>query len=252
MKESLIKLFYKIDRLTLRERIIISVTAILVLLVLWLLLIYSPQKKSLTKMNLETQQENTDTLVLTQKRKTIENLATDNTVPKLMAKFDSLKLEMQQLEEKASRYNQRFISEDELAKLLYSILKQTDGVSIQSFSNTAFSTNHATETVAAPVGVVSSMPTDAATSAPSTSNGATQDLPLPEIPSERMQYKLTLNGDYFSVMAYLSRLEKLDWQLYWDKFDYKVTSYPQATVLVEFYTLRPATESPVTAKGAKP
>ena len=147
MKESLIKLRYKIDKLTMRERMIILTTVILFLLVFWFLLVYSSQKSGMFLMEINTNREKADAALFIQKRKGIEDLATDNTVAKLVAKYDALKVEMAQLDKKIQRYDQRFISENELAKLLYSMLEKTEGVRIDGFSNTAYTQGKGTETI---------------------------------------------------------------------------------------------------------
>ena len=49
--------------------------------------------------------------------------------------------------------------------------------------------------------------------------------------------KLIVEGSYFEVQSYLEKLEALEWQFYWKKFDYKVSEYPVATVELEIYTL---------------
>ena len=48
---------------------------------------------------------------------------------------------------------------------------------------------------------------------------------------------LTLEGKYFDIQAYLEKMESLEWQFYWKKFDYSVSKYPVAIVEVELYTL---------------
>jgi len=48
---------------------------------------------------------------------------------------------------------------------------------------------------------------------------------------------LVIEGSYFDIQAYLARLEALQWQFYWQKFDYTVTQYPVARVAVDIYTL---------------
>jgi MSHA biogenesis protein MshJ len=48
---------------------------------------------------------------------------------------------------------------------------------------------------------------------------------------------LTLEGKYFDIQAYLEKMESLEWQFYWKKFDYSVSEYPFARVEVELYTL---------------
>jgi len=48
---------------------------------------------------------------------------------------------------------------------------------------------------------------------------------------------LTLEGKYFDIQRYLEKIESLEWQFYWKKFDYGVTQHPLATVKLELYTL---------------
>lgn len=253
MKERLIKLRFKIDRMALRERIILLSASIGLLIVIWLFLFYFPQTDVIGQNEAAIAKAQTETTTLLQKRKNIENIASDNTVVKLVAKFDHLKIEMQQLEEKTRRYNQRFISEQELAKLLYSILQQTGGLSIENFSNEDSAPN-----VTLDLKKLQSVATSAAATPDKTSSTkektaiATTEPPPAnnqEQPPRHVNYSLTLKGDYFVIMAYLQRLEQLSWQFYWDKLDYKVQTYPQAIAIVQFYTLKPPAEPAATQPG---
>ncbi|MBK7951734.1 MAG: hypothetical protein IPK00_23965 [Deltaproteobacteria bacterium] len=53
------------------------------------------------------------------------------------------------------------------------------------------------------------------------------------------QHGLTLEiqGDFASTLDYLRRIEGSDWQLLWDRLDYRVESYPEARVTIELHTL---------------
>jgi MSHA biogenesis protein MshJ len=48
---------------------------------------------------------------------------------------------------------------------------------------------------------------------------------------------LRLKGRYFEVVNYLHTLENLPWHFYWQHFEYKVGTYPEAEVTVTVYTL---------------
>lgn len=54
---------------------------------------------------------------------------------------------------------------------------------------------------------------------------------------EPSNYRLIVQGDYFAVRRYLSRLESLPWQLYWQRIEYNVKTYPISEAIIEFYTL---------------
>ncbi len=49
--------------------------------------------------------------------------------------------------------------------------------------------------------------------------------------------RLTLEGDYFSILKFIEAVEAMSSKLYWKKIDYKVDEYPTANVVLELYTL---------------
>jgi MSHA biogenesis protein MshJ len=53
----------------------------------------------------------------------------------------------------------------------------------------------------------------------------------------RKGIQLRFEGDYFSTVNYLKKLENLEWKLLWGSLDYKVMDYPTATVTIQVYTL---------------
>lgn len=48
---------------------------------------------------------------------------------------------------------------------------------------------------------------------------------------------MLFEGKYFDIQQYLEELESLPWKFYWKKFDYVVGDYPSASVELEIYTL---------------
>ena len=49
--------------------------------------------------------------------------------------------------------------------------------------------------------------------------------------------RITLAGQYFDILAYLDNVEHLPKQFFWQRFDYQIQDYPQATVIMEIFTL---------------
>jgi MSHA biogenesis protein MshJ len=230
VNEQLIKLRFTIDRLTLRERILLVVGLSGMILCIWFYLLYTPQQRALETARTDIGSERTQIATIEQKRQIIQTLSTDNTVQKLMAKFERLKAEMKKFDFKSSQHANRYISEKELAKLLYSILDKTDSVSIEHFGNVDYIQPQLAETISP----------DALKKAVAETVVEQQTEPSAEAPPvERVQYQLILKGNYFSILAYLEHLEQLKWELYWDKLDYKVTKHPEATAKIQFYTLKP-------------
>lgn len=48
---------------------------------------------------------------------------------------------------------------------------------------------------------------------------------------------ISFEGSFFNVLAYLNKLESLQWKIYWDFLDYEVISFPKARVSLEVFTL---------------
>jgi len=49
--------------------------------------------------------------------------------------------------------------------------------------------------------------------------------------------KLKLTGSYFKLRDYLTQLETLPWKFFWEKFDYKLKTYPKSELELEIYSL---------------
>ena len=49
--------------------------------------------------------------------------------------------------------------------------------------------------------------------------------------------KLTIEGDYFSVLQFVQAVEAMPDKLYWKRIDYQVMQHPNASVELELYTL---------------
>jgi MSHA biogenesis protein MshJ len=63
--------------------------------------------------------------------------------------------------------------------------------------------------------------------------------PEEESGAELYRHGVTMlfEGKYFDIQQYLEELESLPWKFYWKKFDYVVGDYPSASVELEIYTL---------------
>lgn len=49
--------------------------------------------------------------------------------------------------------------------------------------------------------------------------------------------RIEIQGDFAATLDYLRRIERSDWQLLWDRFEYHVESYPEARITIELHTL---------------
>ena len=221
----------RIEQLSERDRVSALVIALSVLFGLWFLAIYHPQKNSIGAINQQIQEVEIQTSVIRQKQSAIQTLLGSADTEKLILLLKELTSEMSDIDNKFSRYRQRYISSRDLGKLLHDMLDQTFGVTIVDFAT-----------------VVQINPPQTQPITPKTPPAqATTVKVSPTL--ENIYYRLVLRGQYFSIMNYLKRLEGLGWGLYWDKFDYSVKNYPDGIAVIEFYTIKPKANSNIAQQG---
>ncbi|MFK7896073.1 MAG: hypothetical protein AB8G23_09575 [Myxococcota bacterium] len=76
-----------------------------------------------------------------------------------------------------------------------------------------------------------------ATSAPGDTNERLADGDLGIEKLFRHGVRIEVRGDFRSTVDYLQRVEQSRFHLMWDNLDYRVESYPTATVTIDFHTI---------------
>ena len=61
--------------------------------------------------------------------------------------------------------------------------------------------------------------------------------PAPSVEIYRHPVRLEFEGGYVDVLAYLKALEEVEWQFAWRRFEYEVEEHPKADVTIELETL---------------
>jgi MSHA biogenesis protein MshJ len=220
-----IKTWYRIKvavgRLSERDRILLLFIIVVLLSVFWYLVVFSLQMNNLNTTHQKTQEAIQQNEALLQKESLIKSIAMSPGAKQLMAHYQELLDEKSKLENNLTHYTQKTIDAKDLAKLLHDMLAHNDGVMIDDF-----------QTIVQPVVMTAGAPQQ-------TPEQAATDITAGSLAVEAVYYRLVLRGSYFAVMEYLKRLELLSWRLYWDKFDYQVSQYPEGVITITFYTLRP-------------
>ncbi|KTD53640.1 hypothetical protein Lsan_4050 [Legionella santicrucis] len=219
----------KIDHLSERDRVLLLLIIVVVLFFLWFFAIVKPIINSRNEKEQKVQKVLDQITIVTQKKKIIEILINNPGTVNTIMHFKELTTEISTLDKEISHYNKRYISERDLAKLLHDMLKQTMGVTIENF------------------GTVIPIPAPPQTSTTTPKSPSVKTSVPPTLQTNH--YRLIMRGTYFPVIKYLQRLEQLPWRLYWDKFDYTVTKYPEGLITVDFYTLKPKSAQLIIKQG---
>jgi MSHA biogenesis protein MshJ len=204
-----------------RDRLLLLVAWVLGFLGLWFFIFYEPiveQHSAVVVNNERMQKQITE---LNQKRRIIESTASNPNTANLIDRYNLLLVKIQEMDTQYKRYNERYISQKDLSRLVHDMLKTTSGITLVDFST---------------------IPQDRVEPVSPKPNASSSTVPPKAVAMISQQYRLIIQGTYFPVMNYLKQLEDLRWNLYWDKFQYKVETYPKGIITLEFYTLKQESE----------
>lgn len=200
------KLEQAYNRLTARERILVSVLSFVMLYSIFNLLLLSPiaeQRKNLL-LTLKEQQG-----VLTKLHKQIEQISTaQSTSHPLREKQDALLKQKHSLDEDLELIAKGVVEPQQMVNVLKTLLKEQPQLHLIQVKNIPFE------------GEVSAK---------------LNDVTKQKLYEHHLQ--LTVEGNYFAVLAYLQKVEQLQWRVFWDQLDYQVTQYPIARVIVKLHIL---------------
>lgn len=148
--------------------------------------------------------------------------------------ISALKAELQNLEGSLNRLSVGLIPADELPKLLKRVLQKVKKLRLQSIHTLPVSelslqgdviADEDGENAAAPE------PSDRA----SDDDDEIQEVETAGVFKHAVVVELT--GGYFETQNFITALEELPWRLYWDSLEYSVSSYPNASISLQVYTL---------------
>ncbi|UTF61401.1 hypothetical protein [Gilvimarinus sp. DA14] len=198
----------KVAALSLRERIIVFVAALLVIFGLWQLLWFNhaTAKREALHSEIDSTQQANDELQL--QIDTFKKLLSGEALQGKQRQLERARQELTLVDERLAGLSQGLIEVEQLTSALQALLIQTGSLTLVSLRTEAAS-------------------------------------PLPQQEQEgpsvyRHAVEVTVSGSYFEVLDYLIRLESLSQRFYWESLAYTVTNYPSAEVTIRLFTLSTA------------
>lgn len=206
MKSNLELLQQRFDALNKREKLMAVGTAIVLFWAAWDNLINQPMNNTQTRLKSENStMENT----LLGQQQLIQQMSTGNDPQKIKKqKLSTLQESVRNMQQQLGAGEKKFVPPQLMANALRDMLKQQGNLKLIQL-----------ETLPA---------------SPFAESNPQDQQPVWVY---RHAMKLTLQGDYFSTLAYLKSLESLPWRIHWDSIDYQVKKYPQAETHIQVYTL---------------
>jgi MSHA biogenesis protein MshJ len=220
--KAVVKYYYllqsKLDDMTLRERVMILCACLLLIILSWYFLLFTPQSKQLSSLKLQNSNLRQQIQLFQDKEKEIKTMLNDSQIQSFVEKHKSLSKTITEYDVKINTYQQQLITPQQLSTMLKAMLIHVKNVSIIEFKTVQ-------------------EPTTLDTADSEKAKESEQDVKKQGVTVEKKEYLLKLKGHYFSISAYLKYLEQLNWQIYWKSLTYEVKNYPYAEVSIGFYTL---------------
>ena len=226
MKQAWEKLARRINQLSLRERGIIFIMIMVIVVAFFNLALLDPlsaKENTLSQKSLQMRGEiqllQTETLVL------IKAWA-DNPDPNvsLQSRLMAIKKQLNKMNVLLQGKQQQFISPLEIPQVLKAILLQNNKLQLVSLSN--FPTKP----------LIDSILTDE-TQLADQSGSSVQVQPDAELQIFKHGVEIVVEGEYFDLLAYLDKLEKMPLQMFWDRVSLDANEYPYAVLTLTVYTL---------------
>lgn len=211
----------KIDALTIRERAMILLAILAVLVFAWdklLMLPLDAQRKSLSAQ-LEIKRAEVSTLGI-QIRQAITAQSFDPNAAN-RDRLAQLRVELAEIESRVSDTAVDMIEPKRMPEVLRSVINQINNLTLTNLK-----------------GLGSSPLIPAAEVKPAAETAVDADADSRyRAAAFKHGMQIRLRGDYLTTLEYLRRMEKLDWRFFWDSLEFQVGEYPDAESVLTIYTL---------------
>lgn len=196
--------------LTLRERTLILIAGLALILLGGFVTFIEPDFKQATKVNRDARAKQSVAREIEAQVGLLQNqLKADPNVP-LRQRLEELRRRIVLLDENLASHTQDLVPAEKMPELLERVLSKSQKLNLVSLDSIA------------PIQVLKAEETQ-------NTEG--------NFNLYQHGVRLVLEGRYFEIQHYLEQLEQLPWRFYWKVFSYQVEEYPSASVELELYTL---------------
>lgn len=218
MKEQWQKLAARFDALGKRERVLGLAAALLGVVLVFYLLALDPLAARKKRLTLQLGEARQALGTVQQQLKAQQALADPGAVRRSYR--DALRAQIADIDKTIGAVQRGLVPPERTARLLEQMLAGSRGLQLVSLRTL-------------PV-----QRFDAASSVPGADGKATQAAPKePDRAIYQHGFEITLQGSYNEVHEYLTRVEKLPWQMFWRRISVSTDDHPKLTVTLTVQTL---------------
>jgi MSHA biogenesis protein MshJ len=245
MKALWLKWSAKVDALTLRERVILFVAAVAVIVLICNTFVLDPLFAQRARLNDQIKQQNNNLVGLNDEmtaKITAYAIDPDAAVRKRLVEVNA---EVARLEDGLRTMQQGLVAPERIVPMLDVILKSNGRLRVMSLKTLAVSglSEPAPGESAPPearlgdaAGATAAAP-GAAAIAPAAGKDGAAAVALPGQLLYRHGVEITVEGAYLDMVNYMNALEAMPTQLFWGKASLEVPQYPRARLTLTLYTL---------------
>lgn len=219
MKQQVIKFEKQLDSLSRRDQIALFITFLVVVIMLWAKLIYEPLSDSVILVEQDIAQQTLAIDVLREKTFALQKNVNADPDTENRQQLKKHLDESELLDEALAKTSTQIVHPHEMVSLLEELLKSQDGLKFVSLKNKP----------ATPEFVKSLNESEIEAEA----EGATENVTT----IYRHSVTLQMEGGYHDALSYLKKLEQLPWRFFWQSVDIETSGYPNASIILEVYTL---------------
>jgi MSHA biogenesis protein MshJ len=214
----------KFNGLNKRERLLITVTIIVLTIVLFFMFAIEPLMKTSSKLYAQIEQQERMTSGQTIQIEAFSkalSLDPSAAVRLEIAKLDVLDQSLTILLQKRSV---NLMGPLQMSKVLETVLQDNRGITLQRLSSLPLQPLHLSS---------ESEPNSTSVSTPASDTSSA----LSAAPVYSHGFEVVLRGGYSDIYDYLRRLEGLSSSFFWDSLEYKVVNYPDSEMTLRVHTL---------------
>ncbi|MFO8025161.1 hypothetical protein [Thiohalophilus sp.] len=211
MKQTLQQWAERFDALTLRERLILGVGALLVIGIVWLEFIYLVQTGENESLGNRIQTADSQIAALEQQIAAMNSESGRDPDQANRRRQEKLQEQLSEVDARLQEKTASLISPAQMAQVLEAVLTQKTDLKLIAVRNLPIQ--------------------------PLLELSADGEGDYPDSGVYRHGMQIEFSGSYLSTLEYLKALQELKWDFYWDSLQLQVKSYPVSSVTITVHTL---------------
>lgn len=211
----------KIDNLSLRERIILLVGGFILILILWFNFFYEPLNAEKEALRTRIDQKRSETETLTLQLQVLQERKQPDPNEKNRQQREQLLADIGQSRNEIISATTNLVAPDRMPELLKTVLTKIKGLQLVKLNG---------------LGKTPLLET-AENKEDGEKADAAADTDYEFDTAYKHGMKIVFEGDFFSTLEYIKKLESLEWRFFWDSVEFKVEDYPRTLSSVTLYTL---------------